>query len=473
MVGRRTGGVVAAVTIAVGLAGVPAVSRLSAWSGDARLDPDFVLDRYSAFDASYQLVRDLLETHAGEHASFYTFLKAHSTLNLVAAEPVDVSFVDTFERTARAPHVFLFIVDSLRPDYLSPYNPKVNFTPATQAFAAESVVFERAFTRYGSTGLSVPALWAGGMLLHKQYVKPFAPMNALEKLFDGVGYRRFLSDDHLVTQLFRASTATTLLDETIQEMDHTMCATTRELQSKLDETRTDLRPVFAMTRPLQLHTARLVRDPPTSAAAYPGFFSRYAAQVAAFDRCLGDFVGYLKRTGLYDESVVVVTADHGESLGEDGRWGHGNALHPELMRIPLIVHVPKKAASGLAVDRSQVALSTDITPTLYALAGQHLLDRGSLYGAPLFTPVDRPIPIRRRESFLLASSYGPGYAMLRHNGRTLYIADAVQGRDFAYEMGADGTMVRQSVTDVMRTVNRSLIREQIGEIASEYRFSPR
>jgi hypothetical protein len=471
-VGRRTG-LVAAVMIAVGLGGVPAASRLSAWTGDARLDPEFVLDRYSAFDASYHLVRDLVETNVGEHASFYTFLKAHSTLGLVAAEPVEVSFVETFEKTTRPPHVFLFIVDSLRPDYLSPYNHEVSFTPATQAFAAESVVFERAFTRYGSTGLSVPALWAGGMLLHKQYVKPFAPMNALEKLLDGVGYRRFLSDDHLVTQLFRPSTGTTLLDEAIQEMDHTMCATTRELQSKLDEMTHDRRPVFAMTRPLQLHTARLVRDPPTSAAAYPGFVPRYAAQVAAFDRCLGDFVAYLKRTGLYEESVVVVTSDHGESLGEDGRWGHGNALHPEVVRIPLIIHVPMKAASGLVVDRSQVALSTDITPTLYLLAGQRPVDRGSLYGVPLFTPVDRPIPVRRRESFLLSSSYGPGYAMLRHNGRTLYIADAVQGRDFAYEMGTDGKMARQTVTDVIRTVNRTLIQEQIGAIASEYRFSPR
>jgi hypothetical protein len=62
--------------------------------------------------------------------------------------------------------------------------------------------------------------------------------------------------------------------------------------------------------------------------------------------------------------------------------------------------------------------------------------------------------------------------MLRHHGRTLYIADAVQGRDFAYEMGPDGEMARQTVTDVMRVVNRTLIREQIGDIAAEYRFSP-
>ena len=466
-VGRDTCGAVAVMMIVIGLAGVPAASRLSAWSGVGKFDPDFALDRYSAFDASYQLVRDLLETRAGEHASFYTFLKGHSTLGRVAADPVDVRFVDSFESKTPPPHVFLFIVDSLRRDYLSPYNPKVTFTPATHAFADESVVFERAFTRYGATGLSVPSLWTGGMLLHKQYVKPFAPMNALEKLLDGAGYRRFLSDDHLVTQLFQASSSTTLLDEGIQEMDHTMCTTTRELQAKLDATMSDPRPVFAMTRPLQLHTARLVRDPEIEASVYPGFVARYAAQVAAVDRCLGDFVGYLKRSGLYDRSVVVLTADHGESLGEDGRWGHGNVLHPELMRVPLIIHLPAHAASSLTVDRSQVALSTDITPTLYALAGHQPRRRGALYGEPLFTPKDQPLPVRRRESFLLSSSYGPGYAMLRHNGRTLYIADAVQGRDFAYEMGPDGEMARQTVTDVMRAVNRTLIREQIGAIASD------
>jgi arylsulfatase A-like enzyme len=124
------------------------------------------------------------------------------------------------------------------------------------------------------------------------------------------------------------------------------------------------------------------------------------------------------------------------------------------------------------VDRSQVAFTTDITPTLYALAGHAPLDRGTLYGQPLFTPSDLPIPTRRRESFLMSASYGPGYALLRHNGRTLYVADAVQGRDFAYEMGPDGEMARQTVTDVMRAVNRGLMREQIGQIAAEYRFVP-
>ena len=103
----------------------------------------------------------------------------------------------------RKPHIFLFVVDSLRRDYLSPYNPAVRFTPAIEEFAKDSVVFKRAFTRYGGTGLSVPAIWTGGMVLHKQYVTPFDPMNTLLKMLEADNYRRVMSMDSVVVQLMR------------------------------------------------------------------------------------------------------------------------------------------------------------------------------------------------------------------------------------------------------------------------------
>ena len=62
------------------------------------------------------------------------------------------------------------MIDSLRRDYLSPYNPAVTFTPAIDALARDSLVYRNAFTQYGATGLSVPSLWVGGQILHKQYV---------------------------------------------------------------------------------------------------------------------------------------------------------------------------------------------------------------------------------------------------------------------------------------------------------------
>ena len=107
-------------------------------------------------------------------------------------------------RIGRAPHIFIFVIDSLRQDYLSPYNPGVTFTPAIDAFARDSVVFKRAFTQYGATGLSEPSIWVGGLLVHKQYVMPFAPMNALHKLLAADGYQRFISRDTILRTFCRA-----------------------------------------------------------------------------------------------------------------------------------------------------------------------------------------------------------------------------------------------------------------------------
>ena len=168
----------------------------------------------------------------------------------------------------------------------------------------------------------------------------------------------------------------------------------------------------------------------------------------------------------------MLTSDHGESLGEDGRWGHAYTLYPEVVQIPLLIHLPPSSAATLTVDRSRLALSTDITPTLYALAGQRPRDLGDLYGEPLFSAGDQPLETRRRDSFLLSSSYGPVYAMLRHNGRTLYIADAVQGRDSRTRCSPMAGWVGSTITESTQTLNRRLIRDQIAQIAAEYRFAP-
>jgi hypothetical protein len=72
----------------------------------------------------------------------------------------------------------------------------------------------------------------------------------------------------------------------------------------------------------------------------------------------------------------------------------------------------------------------------------------------------------------VASSYGAVYGILSQNGDRLYIADGVDGRDYAYNLRTDGPSERLSVTERDRVYNWRLIREQIDEIAREYRFSP-
>jgi hypothetical protein len=465
--------------LALFAAGQVLLPRLPALVRDERLNPEFALDAYAAVDPSFRIARDMLGPGAtGDAGEFFAFLRANATLEGTPIDPVDIDFVPTWTRSGeRPPHVFLFIIDSLRRDYVSSYNDAVWFTPAIQAFAGDSLVFTRAFTRYGGTGLAMPAIFAGAAVIHKQYVTPFAPTNALEKLVVAKGYRRFITEDHITDELFAASSGTIGLDHKVPEMLHTFCRTIGELASHL-ESLPNGPPVFAMTRPLDLHIGNIVSAKVPPGESYPGFHDRYAARVRRIDACFGEFIETLKRTRMYDNSIIILTSDHGDSLGEGQRWGHGVTIFPEVLRIPLIIRVPAALRARMAADLGRVSLSTDITPTLYALLGEPPSTEGPrggrspLIGLPLLADPSADLSWRRRESYLVASSYGPVFGLLGHNGRRLYIADAREAREYAYELGPDGTDVRVGITDAEREAGRRVIRQQIGEIATWYGLAP-
>jgi arylsulfatase A-like enzyme len=374
--------------------------------------------------------------------------------------------------------VFLFVIDSLRRDYLSAYNPAVDFSPAIGKFAKDSFVFERAFTRYGGTGLAVPSIWTGGMLLHKMYVTPFNPMNALLKMLDADRYRRVMSMDSIVTQLMDPPPQDDELDRGVPIMDYRLCTTFEELQGKLKPVGTgearhrERRPVFAYSLPQDLHISHIRSRVIPPGRSYAGFVPQVAAQVEEIDGCFGRFVEFLKENDLYERSVIIITADHGDSLGEGLRWGHSYTMFPEVARIPLIMRVPEAFRRGLTVDPGAVAFSTDLTPTIYALAGHHPADLGPLYGRPLLVEHDRDLSPRRTDPHLITSSYGGVYGVVTDNGSRLYIADGVNQRDYAYELGPQSTK-RVGVTVAEREANRSFIRQQIEELARSYGFTPR
>ena len=452
-----------------------AMPRLSGWLRDARLQEDFVLDGYAAVDPSYKLIRETLTSDPGADPEFYAYLRANSTIHpSVPVAPADLHLVNPLAPAGGfKPHIFFFLIDSLRPDYVSAYNPAVTFTPRLGEFAgtAGTHVFRHGFSRYGGTGLSVPSIWAGGMVLHKEYVTPFAPMNALEKLLTTNGYQWFLTKDH-ITDLFTPSPSITWLDENVTEMEHSFCGTMQELEKNLRARPAGGPPIFAHTRPLDLHVSKVRSGRAPAGESYPGFSEAYAARVHRIDSCFGQFVDALKEIGLYDDSVIVVSADHGDSLGEEQRWGHAYTLFPEVMRIPIIVHLPPQIDERVAADLGRVAFSTDLTPTLYSLLGYRLSNLGPLFGAPLFDAPDVDWSHRRRESLFLASSYGAVYALLSQNGRRLYIADGINEREYAYEVTADVLGRRVGLTDDERHRSRAAIREQVGKLAAAYHFTP-
>jgi len=427
---------------------------------------------YAAADPSLRLARDLIARRDESSVAFYSALRANTGIRTPIA-PVEIDLVPKIVPSASAPHIFLILVDSLRPDYLSPYNRAVTFTPSVDAFAHDSVVFERAFSRYGGTGLAVPSIWAAGMLPHKEYVTPFGPMNALAKLLDAFHYRRFITTNHITDALFTRTDDTVDLDRGVPEMRHTLCGTLDELETKLASVPRDDRPVFGHMRALDLHIGNVWSAHAEPGESFPGFHTVYASRVHRMDACLGRFLDYLRRAGLYDDSIVVLAADHGDSLGEGLRWGHGFTVFPEVMRIPLVMHLPREARTAFTADVTRVSFAVDITPTLYALLGQTPVTREPLQGSPLFVRSAGDLTDRRSAPFLVASSYGPSYGLLSENGTRLYIADGINGREYAFDLRGSIAGRPVALTDDQRAASRREVLAQIKAIADRYRFEPR
>jgi arylsulfatase A-like enzyme len=121
----------------------------------------------------------------------------------------------------------------------------------------------------------------------------------------------------------------------------------------------------------------------------------YALQMELVDRALGVFVQELKRQNLYDESLIIVTGDHGEM---NGRWGvidKGVYLFPDVIRVPLVIKMPTSFSMQPRAVDSPVSL-LDLAPTLLEMVGiapEARLDGLSLL--PLLrgtaNPVDRDL----------------------------------------------------------------------------------
>ncbi len=95
--------------------------------------------------------------------------------------------------------------------------------------------------------------------------------------------------------------------------------------------------------------------------------SLYEGEVCYADHCLGRVLEKLEEAGLYDESLIIVTSDHGELLGEKGIYYDHHGLYEPDVRIPLIMRHPE-LGEGVRVD--EVVTQEDIAPTILDLLGR-------------------------------------------------------------------------------------------------------
>jgi arylsulfatase A-like enzyme len=121
----------------------------------------------------------------------------------------------------------------------------------------------------------------------------------------------------------------------------------------------------------------------------------YDAEVSYTDDCIGDILDGLRASRLLERSIVIVTSDHGENLGEHGLMDHMFSVHEPVVHVPLIIRFPAQAFRGIEGGLVQ---THDIFPTVVAMLedgsstsgngrngrnGRHGIDRSQFQGGPL------------------------------------------------------------------------------------------
>lgn len=131
----------------------------------------------------------------------------------------------------------------------------------------------------------------------------------------------------------------------------------------------------------------------------------YDGEVAFVDKHVGRVLKALSETAFADRTLIIVTSDHGEAFGEHGIIRHGRELWEEMVRVPLIIHVPHAEARSVSERRSLI----DLVPTILQVfgvspknrneydfvSGQSLLK--DVLGPPGYSPGARPVFIDMSE----------------------------------------------------------------------------
>ena len=198
----------------------------------------------------------------------------------------------------------------------------------------------------------------------------------------------------------------------------------------------------------------------TEYAAHP-----YDGEIAFADEQLGRVLRFLKEKGIYQNTIIVLCGDHGESLGEHGEKTHGFFIYNATMHVPLIIHLPEAlAARTIAepvslVDLMPTVLSAAGLPTPSQVQGHSLLSE--IRGVPAATdlPTNRTL---YGETFLPRIHFDWSELRASENAKYHFIeAPRPELYDLTKDPGELHNLFSEktAVADEMRAQLKSLIRD--------------
>lgn len=281
------------------------------------------------------------------------------------------------------------IVDTLRADRVATYGYTKGATPVLTRLAKQGVQFDWAMAASSWSLPSHVSMLTGHLpTAHGAEIDMYDNrFPTLAKIFQSLGYRTagisgntlvfsmaqgfgpgFVRFDDSFYSLVDGFTRTIVgrkihkgiasaLDWTYHPIKRSAADVTRRAVQWIDGRRD--RPFFMVLNYFDVH------DPEAHQTNATG--DAYDDAVADVDTALGRLIDHLDAEGLTNETLVVVTSDHGESLGQHGFPGHGSSLYIEQVHVPLILRFPPRVPAGTRVTRAVSHIS--LASTILDLAG--------------------------------------------------------------------------------------------------------
>jgi arylsulfatase A-like enzyme len=279
-------------------------------------------------------------------------------------------------------NLVVITVDTLRSDRVDEKR-----MPRTFALAQKSVWFERAYAQAPNTPRSFPSFLTGRIPSHVRWLKPvmnFPPFIAVPEnttffqvLHDaglytsGVFSHFYMKKQFGVTRGFDAWDNAGALELLESNEDISSPRITTRVIAELDRLAKAKRRFALWTHFPDPHSKYMDHaEFPVKGSGFSAIEQRYDAEVSFTDLHIGKILDAIDKLGLDKDTIVVVMADHGEAFGEHKYGGermyfHGQTIYDELLKVPLIIHVPGKAARKIS-DRTALI---DLAPTIVELFG--------------------------------------------------------------------------------------------------------
>jgi len=304
----------------------------------------------------------------------------------------------------RPPNILIYLIDCLRADHLGTYGYDRGVSPRIDRFARDSVVFEHLAAAASWTRPAVASLLTGltpqahGTRGDRTALSGSVPV--IQEILRAEGYvTAAVITNGVVSSKFGFGRG--FDDFRYLPEQHEKNPEIHELSDRVNEEifdwlggRDAARPFFMYVHTTDPHAPYLPRSPYRerfAAATDPaiglhpavesltrgrtvagpgvrqGLMDLYDGEIAFNDEHFGRLLDRLESEGLYDDTLIVLTADHGEEFEDHGRWEHGLSLYQEMLHVPLVVKLPAGRNAGLR--RAEQVSQIDIAPTLLEAAG--------------------------------------------------------------------------------------------------------